>query len=387
MSDAMVSHWDACLGCMACVTACPSGVQYDTLIEQTRAQVERRHERSAKDRALRGLIFSLFPHPRRLRLLRGPLRLLQASGLDRALRRTGLLERMAPQLAAMERLAPRLGKPERLPERIPPSGPRRAVVGLLTGCVQGAFFPGVNAATARVLAGRGLRRRGAEGRRAAAVRCRCTTAASPRGRPTPGSSSTPSSRLRRGVRRGELGRLRLHDEGVRRPAGRRPGVRRPRPCLHRPGPRRRRDPRRARPGRAATPARDDHRLPRRLPPRPRPGRARAAAAAARGDPGTRAPRDRRVRAVLRLRRHLQHPQPRHRPSELGDRKAANIVATGADAAGHRQPGLPDAGHLGHRTLRHKGATRWALAHTIEVLDASIRGTPVAALLADTDLPT
>jgi glycolate oxidase iron-sulfur subunit len=155
MSDSMVSHWDACLGCMACVTACPSGVQYDTLIEQTRAQVERRHERSPKDKALRGLIFSLFPHPRRLRLLRGPLRALQATGLDRAMRKTGLLERLAPQLAAMESLAPRLGKPEPLPPYIRASGERRAVVGLLTGCVQGAFFPGVNSATARVLQAEG----------------------------------------------------------------------------------------------------------------------------------------------------------------------------------------------------------------------------------------
>ena len=155
MSDSMVSHWDACLGCMACVTACPSGVQYDKLIETTRAQVERRHERSAKDKALRALVFSVFPHPRRLRLLRGPLRGFQRTGLDRLMRRTGLLDRMAPQLAAMERLAPRLGKAERLPERIPASGERRAVVGLLTGCVQGAFFPGVNAATARVLQAEG----------------------------------------------------------------------------------------------------------------------------------------------------------------------------------------------------------------------------------------
>ena len=155
MSDSMVQHWDACLGCMACVTSCPSGVQYDRLIEQTRAQVERRHDRSKKDKALRGLVFSLFPHPRRLRLVRGPLRLLQASKLDKAMRRTGLLERMAPELAAMERLAPRLGKPERIPERITAAGQRRAVVGLLTGCVQGAFFPGVNAATARVLQAEG----------------------------------------------------------------------------------------------------------------------------------------------------------------------------------------------------------------------------------------
>jgi len=155
MTDSMVSHWDACLGCMSCVTACPSGVQYDRLIEQTRAQVERRHERSRKDKALRALIFSLFPHPKRLRLVRGPLRVVQRTGLDRALRRTGLLERMAPQLAAMESLAPRLGRPEPLPPYLPATGTRRAVVGLLTGCVQGAFFPGVNAATARVLQAEG----------------------------------------------------------------------------------------------------------------------------------------------------------------------------------------------------------------------------------------
>ena len=155
LTDSMVQHWDRCLGCMACVTACPSGVQYDKLIESTRAQVERRHERTAKDRALRGLIFALFPHPKRLRLLRGPLRGLQRVGLDRAMRRTGLLERMAPQLAAMESLAPRLGKKEVLPRRAPAVGERRAVVGLLTGCVQREFFPGVNAATVRVLQAEG----------------------------------------------------------------------------------------------------------------------------------------------------------------------------------------------------------------------------------------
>ncbi len=155
MTDSMVQHWDRCLGCMACVTACPSGVQYDKLIEATRAQVERRHQRTAKDRALRALIFSVFPHPRRLRLLRGPLRSFQRTGLDRRLRQTGLLERMAPQLAAMESLAPRLGAREPLPERAFASGPRRAVVGMLTGCVQREFFPGVNSATVRVLQAEG----------------------------------------------------------------------------------------------------------------------------------------------------------------------------------------------------------------------------------------
>jgi glycolate oxidase iron-sulfur subunit len=155
LTDAMVGHWDACLGCMACVTACPSGVQYDRLIEDTRAQVEEEHRRPARERALRGLIFSVFPHPKRLRLLRGPLRGMQKVGLDRALRRTGLLDRLSPSLASMERLAPRLSKAQPLAERLPATGERRMVVGMLTGCVQGAFFPGVNAATARVLQAEG----------------------------------------------------------------------------------------------------------------------------------------------------------------------------------------------------------------------------------------
>src|SRR4051812_48798001 len=93
MSDSMVAHYDRCLGCMACVTACPSGVRYDRLIEDTRAQVERRHTRSGRDRALRAAIFALFPYPRRLRLLRGPLWAYRNSGLQTLVARTGLLPR------------------------------------------------------------------------------------------------------------------------------------------------------------------------------------------------------------------------------------------------------------------------------------------------------
>jgi glycolate oxidase iron-sulfur subunit len=152
MTDSMVQHFDRCLGCMACVTACPSGVRYDRLIEDTRAQVERRHPRTRAERLLRGAIFRLFPYPRRLRLLRGPLRAYQASGVRRLL---GPLLARTPTLATLESLAPRLRRPERLPERLPAVGPRRAVVGMLTGCVQRAFFPDVNAATARVLAAEG----------------------------------------------------------------------------------------------------------------------------------------------------------------------------------------------------------------------------------------
>jgi len=155
MTDTMVGHFDACLGCMACVTSCPSGVQYDKLIGATRPQVERHHERPPGEKLLREAIFRLFPYPKRLMLLRGPLRLYQRTPLSRLLRRSGLLDRISPQLRVMESLAPPLAKRESIPVRTPAVGERRAVVGMLTGCVQSAFCPGVNAATARVLAAEG----------------------------------------------------------------------------------------------------------------------------------------------------------------------------------------------------------------------------------------
>ncbi|MFC3981612.1 (Fe-S)-binding protein [Streptosporangium jomthongense] len=148
LTPEMAGHFDACLGCMACVTACPSGVRYDRLIEQTRAEVERVHRRPLQDRALRALVFRLFPYPRRLRAMRLPLRL--TAGVRRRL--APRLGRISPALAAMAELAPPVPARVRLPHRVRPVGPRRATVGMLTGCVQGAFFPQVNAATARVLA-------------------------------------------------------------------------------------------------------------------------------------------------------------------------------------------------------------------------------------------
>ena len=155
LDEAAVGHFDACLGCMSCVTACPSGVKYDALIEATRGQVERRVRRSPSDRALRGLIFSLFPYPDRLRLLRGPLRAYQRSGLEHRLRQRGVLDRLPPSVGAMADLLPELGPAEPVPDFTAAQGARRARVGMLLGCVQRAFFPGVNAATARVLAAEG----------------------------------------------------------------------------------------------------------------------------------------------------------------------------------------------------------------------------------------
>jgi glycolate oxidase iron-sulfur subunit len=153
LTETAVGHFDNCLGCLACVSSCPSGVAYDALIEHTRHTVEREYERPRGERLMRGAIFSLFPYRRRLRLLRGPLRAYQASGVSSLVRRSGLLDRVSPALATMERVSPPLSAPPPpLPERVAAVGRARARVGMLVGCVQGAFFPEVNTATARVLA-------------------------------------------------------------------------------------------------------------------------------------------------------------------------------------------------------------------------------------------
>src|SRR5438046_5667592 len=91
MTSNWVSHFDACLGCMACMTACPSGVDYGKLIEATRAQIERHHPRGWADRWHRRMIFATFPRADRLRFLGALLRLYQRSGLQTFARKSGLL--------------------------------------------------------------------------------------------------------------------------------------------------------------------------------------------------------------------------------------------------------------------------------------------------------
>jgi glycolate oxidase iron-sulfur subunit len=166
MTPGFVEHFDACLGCMACVTACPSGVQYAPLIEATRGQIERNFERTAGDRWFRRAIFALFPFPARLRIALAPLLILQpivralaspatpASASPRHTRARGLLAR----LRAMLTLAPAItwrSLTATVPERTAATGVRRLTVGLLTGCVQRVAFPGVNDATVRVLSAEG----------------------------------------------------------------------------------------------------------------------------------------------------------------------------------------------------------------------------------------
>ena len=150
-------HMDNCLGCMACMTACPSGVQYNKLIEDTRAQVERNVPRSTTDSLFRKILFATFPYVRRLRLLALPMLLYQRSGLQKLLRASGLLRLLPKRLLQMESLLPRVpvGFMQSLPAKVSPASAPRRRAGMLSGCVQQVFFQHVNQATARVLAAEG----------------------------------------------------------------------------------------------------------------------------------------------------------------------------------------------------------------------------------------
>src|SRR5438445_10801149 len=155
MTSNWVSHFDSCLGCMACMPACPSGVDYGKLIEATRAQIERNTERSPGEKRYRRFLFENFTRPDRLKRMRLPLLAYQKSGLQAVVRASGLLKLFPKRLQVLEALLPRLGQYEAVAELTPAAGTKRLRVGLLLGCVQREFFPQVNAATVRVLAAEG----------------------------------------------------------------------------------------------------------------------------------------------------------------------------------------------------------------------------------------
>ncbi len=153
----VTEHIDACLGCMGCVTACPSGVRYDLLIEATRDRVEQQAARTPSDRAFRSFVFALFPYPQRLRALVPGLWLATKLGLTR-LAAGPLGKLLPPRLRQLATMAPPVSLADTfatLPARTAAVGERRARVALIAGCVQRTFFPGVNAATIRVLSAEG----------------------------------------------------------------------------------------------------------------------------------------------------------------------------------------------------------------------------------------
>jgi glycolate oxidase iron-sulfur subunit len=158
LSRTLVTHMDRCLGCMACVTACPSGVRYDELFQDTRGQIERNFDRTPQEALSRRLTFEVATHPGRLKALAPLAAAAHRLGLPALARRRrgGLLGRLPRLRTALELTpeAPAFGgdAPARVTE---PRGERRGRAGLLQGCVQRAYFGAVNAATARVLAAEG----------------------------------------------------------------------------------------------------------------------------------------------------------------------------------------------------------------------------------------
>jgi glycolate oxidase iron-sulfur subunit len=155
MTKLFVSHFDHCLGCQACVTACPSGVNYGKLIEAMRGQIERQHVRSLSERALRRIIGGIFAYPSRLRKLAVPLRMYQRLGLRRLFRALGLISLLPASLRAMEHLLPENPVGTSLPLRTAAQGQKRRTVAMVAGCVQSVFLGQVNMSTARVLAAEG----------------------------------------------------------------------------------------------------------------------------------------------------------------------------------------------------------------------------------------
>jgi glycolate oxidase iron-sulfur subunit len=138
MTPQLVEHFDRCLGCVSCMTACPSGVNYGKLIEETRAEIEKKYDRPLLDRLRRWAILNTFPRVGLLRLARPFLAAYQKLGLPQP-----------------NPLMPKLGKREDVSGVTPAKGTRRARAGLMLGCVQREFTPEINAATVRVLAAEG----------------------------------------------------------------------------------------------------------------------------------------------------------------------------------------------------------------------------------------
>lgn len=139
----MVKHIDRCLSCYACMTTCPSGVDYAHLVDQARRRIEERHRRPRADRVLRALLANVLPRPALFRLA------LFGAALLRPLRRT-LPARIAAMLALAPALPPAPSPVERA-QIFPAEGERRRRVALLRVCAQEVLAPRIDEATIRLL--------------------------------------------------------------------------------------------------------------------------------------------------------------------------------------------------------------------------------------------
>jgi glycolate oxidase iron-sulfur subunit len=148
-----------CLGCLACETACPAGVDYAHLFEMARAEGERTALRSPLRRLVRWFLMGfLFRRQWRLRLLGRCIWLYQALGLQTFIRKSGLVRLLSKSSRALEAKTPTIRRnfsPALIAPEEPAAGKSRYRVGLLTGCVQDLVYSDVNLDTATVLRANG----------------------------------------------------------------------------------------------------------------------------------------------------------------------------------------------------------------------------------------
>ena len=152
---------DFCLGCRACETACPAGVEFGKLLEAGRAEARVGRTGSRLGAWVQRLCLqAVLPMPALVQQLASFLHIYQVSGLQELLRASGVLHHLAPTLAMIETFLPRVpSRAERrsVPVETAPVGAQQGRVAMLTGCIMPAFLPEVNHATARVLAANGYR--------------------------------------------------------------------------------------------------------------------------------------------------------------------------------------------------------------------------------------
>jgi glycolate oxidase iron-sulfur subunit len=164
VSATFAEEMSYCLGCLACQTACPAGVDYATLLEAGRGEVERRHVVGGPWRRLMrwATLSFLFRRPRVLRVFGRLMAFYQSSGLQSTVRRSEVLRAVLPaRLRQLEAKAPTVRLPFSNKRIRPHEAPKdlqtqsRFCVALLTGCVQDLAYGHINRATADVLLANG----------------------------------------------------------------------------------------------------------------------------------------------------------------------------------------------------------------------------------------
>lgn len=158
MNEAFVTHIDRCLGCLACETACPSGVKYGRIVERARAQIEYHYPRPWLARTLRNFFYKkvIVDFPRLSRMARLG-RFYQRSGLQTLARKTGLLKLFG--VADLDRVAPQVDKEfffGEIGKVFPAHGERRGKVAFMAGCINNVAFSHLNRATIRALTANGI---------------------------------------------------------------------------------------------------------------------------------------------------------------------------------------------------------------------------------------